>query len=96
MKGQLNPNWNPNTPAFKRYKNKVHQRSNQTYKQYQNIINPCNHPRTLAGVEGGWQLDHIISVKRCFESGLSEEKASALENLQMLPWKTNLTKSATN
>jgi hypothetical protein len=95
MKGHLNPNWNPNTPAFKRYKNRVHQLSNRTYYRHQLIINPCNHPRTLAGVEGGWQLDHIISVKECYKLGLSEEQASALENLQMLPWKTNLLKSTT-
>lgn len=94
MNGSNNPNWNPDTTNYKRYKNKVHQLSNKVYNAHKNIINPYNYPRTLAGVEGGWQLDHKISVKICYETGLSESQASALENLQILPWKTNLLKSS--
>lgn len=81
---------NPNIEEYTRYARKVHHLSGKIYETHKNIINPNNYPRTLCGVEDGWQLDHIIPVKECFEKGMSIEEASALENLRMLPWKTNL------
>jgi|TARA_R110000824_G_scaffold192370_1_gene374513 hypothetical protein len=32
----------------------------------------------------------MIQIKECFEKGMSVEEASTLDNLRMLPWKTNL------
>jgi len=78
------------TPEYTRYKNKVHKLSEKTYVEHAEVINPNNHPRTLCGVDGGWQLDHIKTVRECFDSGISEEEASSLNNLRMLPWKENL------
>lgn len=80
------------TPEYMRYRNRVTRLSEQTYKENQHILNPNNHVRTICGVENGYQLDHKISVRKCFDSGLTPEEASRLENLQMLPWKTNLLK----
>jgi hypothetical protein len=54
----------PDVPAYKRYKNKVHKLSEQTYVKHIEIINPNGYPRTLCGVDGGWQLDHIKSVRK--------------------------------
>jgi hypothetical protein len=82
----------PDTPAYKKYRNRVNILTEKTYKKYCDIINPEQHPRTLAGVEGGFQLDHIISVRFCFDNGITPEQCSAVENLQILPWKTNLLK----
>lgn len=81
---------NPNTPAYTRYSRIVHGLSQVAYEEHIDTINPNRYPRTLCGVEGGWQLDHIIPIKECFERGLSPEEASALTNLRMLPWKENL------
>lgn len=81
---------NPNIEEYTRYARKVHHLSGKTYEAHKDIINPNNYPRTLCGVKDGWQLDHIIPVKECFEKGMSIEEASALDNLRMLPWKTNL------
>ena len=81
---------NPATPEYKRYARKVHGLSQKIYEQNVNILNPNNHPRTLCGVDGGWQLDHIIPIKECFKKGITIEEASAITNLRMLPWKTNL------
>ena len=67
-----------------------------TYEQNKEIINPNNYPRTLCGVKGGWQLDHIITVKECFEKGILPEDASSLNNLRMLPWKENLMRQYDN
>ena len=81
---------NPNIKEYTKYARKVHGLSQKTYEQNKEIINPNNHPRTLCGVEGGWQLDHIIPIKECFEKGISAEEASSVSNLRMLPWKDNL------
>lgn len=93
MEGKRNPNWKESTPAFKRYKNKVHQLSQKVYLENIDIINPLRLPRTLAGAAGGYQLDHVKSIKQCFEEGISPNEASLVQNLQMLPWKENLSKS---
>ena len=93
MQGENNPNWKDTTPAFKRYKNKVHQLSHKVYLENINIINPTRLSRTRAGVIDGYQLDHIKPIKKCFEERLTPEEASVVTNLQILPWKENLKKS---
>jgi hypothetical protein len=52
------------------------------------IIN--THKRTLSGIDGGYQLDHIISIKFGFDNNISPEALSEKSNLRMLPWKKNL------
>jgi hypothetical protein len=89
-KGMPRPQRNPNVKEYTRYSRKVHGLSQKTYELNKNIINPNNYPRTLCGVEGGWQLDHIIPIKECYNKGMSIEEAAGLDNLRMLPWKTNL------
>lgn len=81
---------NPATPEYKKYAKQVHGLSQKIYEQNKHIINPNNYPRTLCGVEGGWQLDHITPIKECFEKGLSPQEAAQVSNLRMLPWKNNL------
>lgn len=81
---------NPHIDEYKRYAREVHRLSNQVYHQHKEQINPDNHPRTVCGVEGGWQLDHIIPVKQCFETGMTVTEAARIDNLRMLPWKQNL------
>lgn len=77
-------------PEYRKYKNRVAVLTAQTYKQYKDIINPLNHPRGLAGVEGAYHLDHIKMVRECFDEGLSPEQASDVTNLRMLPWRENV------
>jgi hypothetical protein len=81
---------NPLIKEYTKYARTVHALSQKIYKQNINIINPHNYPRTLCGVEGGWQLDHIIPVKECFQQGKSPEEAASINNLRMLPWHDNL------
>lgn len=83
----------PDTPDYTRYKNRVHKLTSMVYEENKDKINPNNFPRTLAGVEGGYQLDHIISVREGFDRGISPEELSKLENLRMLPWKKNLARN---
>jgi hypothetical protein len=87
---------NPNIKEYTKYARKVHALSHKVYEQNKEIINPNNYPRTLCGVEGGWQLDHIITVKECFEKEILPEDASSLNNLRMLPWKENLMRQYDN
>lgn len=39
---------------------------------------------------------HIITIKECFERGVSVEDASAVSNLRMLPWRDNLMRQYVN
>lgn len=78
------------TSEYVKYKNKVHKLSDKCYVENIDKINPNKHPRTLCGVDGGWQLDHIKSIRECFEEGIAPEEASSINNLRMLPWKQNL------
>lgn len=80
----------PTTPAYTVYKNRVHKLSERTYTENIDLINPNRYTRTLFGVEGGYQLDHKIPIKECFERGITPEEASKIENLRILPWKENL------
>lgn len=79
-------------PAYTRYKRKVHNLSHKIYEENIELINPNRYPRTVNGVTGGWQLDHIKSIRECFDEGISIEGCAKLENLQLLPWQQNLEK----
>jgi hypothetical protein len=81
---------NPATPEYKRYARQVHGLSQKVYEENTYLINPNGYPRTLCGVENGWQLDHIVPIKECFEKGLTPQEAAQVSNLRMLPWKDNL------
>ena len=87
--GEKHPNYNAKREDFERYRQTVNLLTEKTYVKYKQEINPNNYPRTLCGVDGGYQLDHIQSVKMAFDNGISPEEISSKENLQMLPWKIN-------
>lgn len=82
----------PHTEEYKKYRRAVAKFTEKVYLQHKDVINPNDYPRTLNGVEGGWQLDHIKPVIESFHEGESPEFVSRLENLRMLPWKENLTR----
>jgi len=74
---------------FRKFRGKVNYLTEQIYNENKGIINPDDLPRSVAGVNGGYQIDHIQSVKECFDKGMSPEYCSRIENLQMLPWEEN-------
>lgn len=94
QRGENHPRWNPNKSEFRKYRHKVGWLSEKAYVLNKDEINPNGYPRTLAGIEGGYQLDHIKSVKECYLEGIDPEIAACVTNLQMLPWLENLTKHA--
>ena len=83
---------NPNTPEYLRYARKVRKFTELNYVKYREKINPNNYPRTLCGVEGGYQLDHIKSIKECWNSNIPPEVAALPDNLKMVTWQENLYK----
>ena len=83
----------PSTKAYRSYRNNVNILTERNYVEYIEVINPQRHPRTIAGVEGGWQLDHIKTVRECFDAGVYPEIASEVSNLRMLPWQENLARN---
>ena len=78
---------------YRRYANKVHRLSDKVYNENIDTINPDRHPRTLSGVEGGWQLDHIIEVRFGFDNHIPYVVLCDISNLRMLPWKENLARN---
>jgi hypothetical protein len=83
-------------PAYRRYAGKVARKTEKIYEQYKDEINPDNLKRTRAGIEDGYQLDHIISVRYGFDNGISIDEIARLENLRIIPWKENLLKGKKN
>lgn len=90
--GENHPNWNPNKSDFLKYAYAVRRVSEETYNLYQDVINPQNLPRTLCGIDGGYQLDHKISIKEGYDNHLNPEVLGHITNLQMLPWEANRAK----
>lgn len=77
---------------IKDFRNKVAWLTEVSYTQYRSLINPNDYPRTLAGVKGGYHLDHIFPVSLGYELGMSPEDLADPSNLQMLPWRDNVVK----
>lgn len=64
-----------------------------TRKQDISILENYDKLRGLCGVEGAYQLDHIIPISVGYEKGISAEVIGNIKNLQIIPWKDNLLKS---
>ena len=56
------------------------------------MVNKISYGSYPDKVENGYQLDHIVSVRECFDSGISIEMCADITNLQMIPWERNLQK----
>jgi transposase len=85
-----------NMNEYKKYSNKVRRLTEKNYVKCLDIINPNNYPRTLCGVDGGYQIDHKLSVRFCYDNNISEEVCACLDNLQMIEWSKNLNKRYAN
>lgn len=82
----------PTTPSYKKYAGKVHRLSQKIYEEHKQMLNPEDFKRTLCGIDGGHQLDHIIPIRYGFDNNIPPENIARLENLRVIPWKENLTK----
>lgn len=86
--------YTPDDPTdFARFKRKVRNLTEQTYKANIDTINPLRHKRSRPDVNpDAWQLDHKVSIFEAYKQGWTPEATSALENLQMLPALENFQK----
>lgn len=50
--------------------------------------------RGKSGVDGAYQIDHVISIKYGFDNKINPNIIGNIKNLQMLPWKENRNKSS--
>ncbi|KKM77276.1 hypothetical protein LCGC14_1371730 [marine sediment metagenome] len=81
---------------FKKYRNRVQVRTKRTYEKYKKELNPQNYPLTRCGVDGGYQIDHVMSVREGFEKEIKIETISSKENLRVIPWIENIRKYGGN
>jgi transposase len=81
---------NYNKTERQKYITKVYYLTEKIYAENIAILNPDNKPRTLCGVSGGYQVDHINPVINCFREGITPEISASISNLQFIPWEENL------
>lgn len=77
-------------PEFDKYKSKVW---SITKKQPLHLLENID-KRALAGTKGGFQLDHIISIKDGFNKKISVDLIGHISNLRVITWEENLKKGA--
>lgn len=82
--------WKETATDWQKYKAEVSSLTEQTYKKYSKIINPHNHPRGKAGVDGAYHLDHIVPKRFCFDNNIPPEICADKTNLQMIGWRENV------
>jgi hypothetical protein len=92
--GASHHNYNPNKVKYKEYMSKV--------KSYErdcvlNLIDNYNSElRGLCGVDGAYQLDHIVSIKYGFINNIDPYIIGHYCNLQFIPWQDNRSKSSSS
>jgi 5-methylcytosine-specific restriction endonuclease McrA len=64
-----------------------------TRQQDISILENYDKLRGLCGVNGAYQLDHIIPISVAYEKQMNPEDVGHISNLQIIPWKKNLSKS---
>lgn len=86
MYGENHPNFNPNKTEYNKYKYLVYK---ETKKFDLSILPNYDKPRKLCGVDGGYQLDHILSIKYGFDNNIDPAIIGNIKNLQFIPWEEN-------
>lgn len=76
-------------PAKKKYAREVWR---ITRKQPINKLRNYN-KRGKCGIDGAYQLDHIISIHEGFTNNIPPKVIGNIKNLQIIPWEENLLKS---
>lgn len=79
-------------PLRVQYYKKVQRLTEKNYRNNKHIINPNNHSRTCTKIVDGYQLDHIMPIHYGFLNNIPVHVVADISNLQMLPWRDNLSK----
>lgn len=88
--GDKNPNYSNNKTEFQRYCRAVTRATyanKHIYSTWDNFdkIGRC-------GVDGAYQLDHIMPKRFGFENNIPPETVGGIQNLQLIPWEANRNK----
>jgi hypothetical protein len=83
------PNWNPNKDEYSKYRSEVYR---QTNKNDLTLLENHDKPRGMSGIDGAYQLDHIISIKYGFVNNIPPSVIGNINNLRFIPWKENRNK----
>jgi len=85
-KGEEHHNFNYKKTEYDEYSYQVWK---VTHKQDISLLENYDKPRGRAGVEGAYQLDHIISIKYGFDNDIDPRVIGDLSNLQIITWQEN-------
>lgn len=86
MQGEKHPRWNPNKSEKRKYVNECNK---VTARFDLSTLENSDKPRGLCGVEGAYQLDHIIPIQYGFDNNISPEIIGHIDNLRFIPWEEN-------
>jgi hypothetical protein len=75
---------------WKQYSYTARTLTERNYRSNKHTINPNNYTRATSG--DGYHLDHIMPVIYGFCNDIPPEEIAAVNNLQMLPWRDNISK----
>jgi 5-methylcytosine-specific restriction endonuclease McrA len=87
--GENHPRWNPDKDSFQQYKADV---ARVTRQQDLTLLENNDKPRGLCGVNGAYQLDHIVPVKYGYDNGIPAKEIGHISNLRIIPWQENRAK----
>jgi hypothetical protein len=81
-----------NESEYKKFTKLVWKYTRLSKKHHMDKINPDNLPITLAG-QGGYHVDHILSINYCFNNNISAEVCGDYSNLRTMEASANISKS---
>lgn len=88
--GEDHHNWNPNKTEYAKYRTLVYRETRKHKSLYSTWENFDKLGR--CGVDGAYQLDHIIPIKHGFDNNISPSVIGHVSNLQIIPWEENRSK----
>lgn len=85
-RGKNHFRWDPNKSKWELYKRQV---SRITTSNDLSVLENSDKLRGLCGVDGAYQLDHIIPTRYGFDNNIPPEIIGHIDNLQFIPWEEN-------
>lgn len=87
--GVYDNQYGKNYTEFKKYQHKVHKLT----RKIKHLIEGYDETKHgKMGVNGAFQIDHIIDIKYGFDNNIPAEEIADLKNLQFIPWEENIKK----
>lgn len=77
-----------NKKGFERYRHIVKKLTRNVYIANKKLINPDNHNLARSGTDG-YHIDHIVSIRYCFDNNIPEHICAHPTNLRTIHWKEN-------